>query len=123
MFYDGAKCKNGAGASVILISHEGDSMRYAIQIDFIDPTPTNNIAEYEGLLTSLRIAITLGVKRLLVKGDSEVVAKQTSKDYQATNKNMAAYLQAYKWLESKFDGLEVQFISRKLNSDADTLPS
>ena len=62
MFYDGAKCKNGAGAGVVLISPEGDAMRYAIQIDFTDPTPTNNIAEYEGLLTSLRIAISLGVR-------------------------------------------------------------
>jgi ribonuclease HI len=55
-------------------------MRYAIQIDFTDPTPTNNIAEYEGLLTGLWIAISLGVKWLLVKGHSEVVAKQTNKD-------------------------------------------
>ena len=56
-----------------------------------------------------------------MKGDSEVVTKQTSKDYRATNENMAAYLQAYKQLESKFDGLEVQYIPRKLNSDADML--
>ena len=93
------------------------------KIDFTDPTPTNNIAEYEGLLTSLRIAISLGIKWLLVKGDSEVVAKQTSKDYRATNENMAVYLLAYRRLESKFDGLEVQYIPRKLNSDADTLAS
>ena len=98
-------------------------MRYAIQIDFNDRTPTNNIAEYEGLLTGLRIAISLSIKWLLVKGDSELLATQTNKDYRATNKNMAAYLQAYKWLESKFDGLEVQFILRKLNSDADMLAS
>jgi len=65
MFYDGAKYKNGARAGVILISPEGDAMRYAIQIDFTNPTPTNNIAEYEGLLTGLRIAISLGIKRLL----------------------------------------------------------
>jgi len=55
MFYDGAKCKNSAGARVILISPEGDAMRYAIQIDFNNPTPTNNIAEYEGLLTGCHI--------------------------------------------------------------------
>ena len=75
MFYDGAKCKNGAGARVILISPEGDAIRYAIQIDFNDPTPTNNIAEYVGLLTGLWIATSLGVKQLLVKGDLEVVTK------------------------------------------------
>jgi ribonuclease HI len=53
MFDDGAKCKNGAGAGVILISPEGDAMMYAIQIDFTDPTPTNNIVEYEGILIGL----------------------------------------------------------------------
>jgi ribonuclease HI len=93
MFYDGSKCKNGTGARVVLISLEGDAMRYTIQIHFTNPTQTNNIAEYEGLLTGLRIAISLGVRWLLVKGDSEVVAKQTSKGYQAMNENMAAYLQ------------------------------
>ena len=73
---------------------EQNAMRYTIQIDFNDPTPTNNIAEYEGLLTGLWIAISLGVKWLLVKGDLKVVAKQTSKDYRATNENTAAYLLA-----------------------------
>ena len=75
MFFDGAKCKNGAGAGVVLISLEGDTMRYAIQIGFTDLTPTNNIAKYEGLLTRMQIAISLGIRRLLVKGDSEVVAQ------------------------------------------------
>ena len=45
MFYNGAKCKNGAGAGVVLVSPEGDSLRYAIQIDFTNPTPTSNIAK------------------------------------------------------------------------------
>ena len=58
-----------------------------------------------------------------MKGDSKVVAKETSKDYRATNENMASYLQAYRWLESKFDRLEVQFILRKYNTDVDSLAS
>jgi hypothetical protein len=36
---------------------------------------------------------------------------------------MASYLQAYQRLESKFDGLEVQYIPRKYNIDADSLAS
>ena len=102
---------------------EGVAIRYTIQINFTDSTPTNNIAEYEGLLTGLRIAISLGIKWLLMKGDLDVVAKQTNKDYRATNENMAVYLLAYRWLESKFDRLEVQYILRKLNLDVDTLDS
>ena len=81
MFSNGAKCKNSIGARVVLVSLEGDTLRYAIQIDFTNPTLTNNIAKYEGMLPSLRIAISLGIQRLLVKGDSEVVVQQTSKGY------------------------------------------
>ena len=45
MFYDGANCKNGVGVGVVLVSPEGDALRYAIQIDFTNPTPTSNIAK------------------------------------------------------------------------------
>ena len=77
----GVKNQNSAGAGVVLVSPEGDALRYAIQINFTNPTSTNNIAEYEGLLTSLRIAIPLGIRNLLVKRDSDVVVQQTSKGY------------------------------------------
>jgi ribonuclease HI len=80
MFYDGAKCKNGTRL-VVLVSPEGDALRYTIQINFTNLTLTNNIIEFEGLLTGLRIAISLGIQRLLVKGDSEVVTQQASKGY------------------------------------------
>jgi ribonuclease HI len=31
---------------------------------------TNNTAEYEGLLAGLRIATKLGIKKLIIRGDS-----------------------------------------------------
>ena len=42
---------------------------------------TNNTAEYEGLLASLRITADLGVKKLIVGGDSQLVLRQVNKDY------------------------------------------
>ena len=53
MFYDGVKCKNSVGAGVVLVSPDGDALRYAIQIDFTNQARTNNIAGYEGRLTAL----------------------------------------------------------------------
>ena len=41
----------------------------------------NNMAEYEGLLAGLRAATGLGVCRLLVQGDSQLVVNQVSKEY------------------------------------------
>jgi ribonuclease HI len=43
----------GAGAGIMLIRPEGDMLKYAIQIEF---SATNNIVEYKGLVTGLRLA-------------------------------------------------------------------
>jgi probable phosphoglycerate mutase len=60
----------GAGASVMLISPKGNRLHYAICLHF---PASNNIAEYEGLVNGLRIAIELGATRLYVYGDSRLV--------------------------------------------------
>jgi ribonuclease HI len=51
---------------------EGDILKYAIQPEFL---ATNNIAEYTRLITGLRQAKDLGIQRLLIRGDSQMVAK------------------------------------------------
>jgi ribonuclease HI len=44
---------------VVLISPEGDILKYVIQLEF---PAINNIAEYEGLVTGLRLAKELGIR-------------------------------------------------------------
>ena len=39
---------------------------------------TNNAMEYEGLLAGLRAAIGLGIDKIIVKGDSQLVIKQVT---------------------------------------------
>nr|AAX96256.1 retrotransposon protein, putative, Ty3-gypsy sub-class [Oryza sativa Japonica Group]ABA93298.1 retrotransposon protein, putative, Ty3-gypsy subclass [Oryza sativa Japonica Group] len=58
----------------ILTSPSINQFKHAIHLNF---RATNNTAEYEGLLAGIRAAATLGVKRLIVKGDSELVTNQT----------------------------------------------
>jgi ribonuclease HI len=72
MYFNGSYTLKGAGAGVMLIPPEGDMLKYAIQIDF---SATNNIAEYEGLVTGLQLVKELGIQRLLIWGDSQLVAK------------------------------------------------
>jgi ribonuclease HI len=50
MYFNGYYTLKGAGAGVVLIPLEGDILKYAIQLKF---PATNNIAEYEGLITGL----------------------------------------------------------------------
>ena len=62
--------KTGAGAGLHFISPLGVHMRYVVRLHF---PASNNMVEYEALLSGLRIAIELGVKRLDVRGDSQLV--------------------------------------------------
>jgi ribonuclease HI len=66
--------KTGAGAGLLFISPLGEHMRYAVRLHF--PT-SNNMAEYEALLYGLRIAIETGIKRLDVRGDSQLVSTRS----------------------------------------------
>jgi ribonuclease HI len=54
MYFDESYTLKGAGAGVILTPPpEGDILKYGIYLDF---PATNNITEYKGLVTGLRLA-------------------------------------------------------------------
>jgi ribonuclease HI len=67
MYFNGSYTLKGAGAGVVLIPSEGDILKYAIQLEF---PATNNIVEYEGLVTGLRLAKDLSIQQLLIRDDS-----------------------------------------------------
>jgi hypothetical protein len=83
MYFDGAFSLQGAGAGVLLVAPTGEHLKYVVQMHFPREQATNNTAEYEGLLAGLRIVVDLGIKRLIIRGDSQLVVKQVNKDYQS----------------------------------------
>nr|ABA99910.2 retrotransposon protein, putative, unclassified [Oryza sativa Japonica Group] len=108
----------GAGAGVTLTSPSGDVLRYLVRLDF---RATNNMAEYEGLLAGLRVAAGLGIRRLLVLGDSQLVVNQVSKEYQCSDPQMDAYVRQVQRMEHHFDGIELRHVPRRDNAVADEL--
>jgi hypothetical protein len=50
MYFDGFYTLKGAGVGVVLIPVEGDILKCVIRLEFL---ATNNITEYEGLVTDL----------------------------------------------------------------------
>ena len=68
----------------------------------------NNTTKYEGLLAGLRIAEDLGVKKLIVRGDSQLVVRQINKDYQSPL--MEAYVDEVRKLEERFDGIQAEHV-------------
>jgi ribonuclease HI len=118
MYFDGSYTLKGAGAGVVLIPPEGDVLKYAIQLEF---SATNNIAKYEGLVNGLRLAKDLGIRRLLIKEDSQLVAKKVQKEYDCNSEMMVKYLAEVCRMEKFFDGFKVWYVPRLDNHDADHL--
>jgi ribonuclease HI len=58
MYFDGSLMKTGAGVGLLFISPLRVHMHYIIWLHF---PASNNVAEYEALITGLHIAVELGV--------------------------------------------------------------
>jgi ribonuclease HI len=99
-----------AGAGLLFVSPLGEHMWYAVRLHF--PT-SNNMAEYEALLCGLKIAIEIGVKRLDVRGDSQLVIDQVMKNASCHDDKMEAYCRAVRALEDKFYGIELNHVPRR----------
>src|SRR5438128_8937306 len=97
MYFDGSLMIEGAGAGIMLISSTGERLKYVLQLHFL---ASNNAAEYEALLHGLRIAISLGIRRLAVRGDSALAVNQVQKEYSCTSTKMSAYCQEVRKLEA-----------------------
>ena len=55
---------------MLLVAPSVEHLKYVVQMHFAREQATNNTAEYEGLLAGLGIATELGIKKLIIRGDS-----------------------------------------------------
>jgi ribonuclease HI len=118
MYFDGSLKLEGAGAGVLLIFPKGEQLKYVLQIFW---KVSNNEAEYEALLHGLRLAISLGIKRLLVYDDPAVIINEVNKSCDRNKEIMDAYCLEVRKLENKFYGLEFHHVVRDNNVAADVL--
>jgi ribonuclease HI len=119
MYFDGSKRIQGAGAGVVLISPQGDKLKYILRMSF--PQASNNEAEYEALLHGMKMAKACGATRLKIFGDSNLVVQQVMNRCNTINDNMMAYKNLYHYLKGTFDGCEVLHVSRNSNEESDNL--
>jgi ribonuclease HI len=114
MYFDDSLNLEGAGAGVLLIPPMVEQLKYVLQV-------SNNEAEYKALLHGLHLAASLGIKRLLVYGDSAVVINQVTKSWDRNKENMDAYCLEVRKLGNKFYGLEFHHVVRDNNVAVDVL--
>lgn len=82
---------------------------------------TNNVAEYEALIWGLETAQGLGITRLKVLCDSELVVRQVNGVYRVKHPNMRPLFLRTLELLRGFQEWEVRHVRREENSAADEL--
>jgi ribonuclease HI len=118
LFFDRSAHQQVGGAGVVLIDPNGDQVKYMVHLEF---KATNNMAEYEALIFGLSAALSLGIRQLLVKGDSQLIIKQVRGECCCNEPRLATYLLHVRKLKKDFTALELQHVPRSDNSVADEL--
>jgi ribonuclease HI len=118
MYFDGSIKLGGGGTGVLFISPRGEQLKYVFQTLI---KVSNNEAEYEALWHGLRLAVSLGIKQLLIYGDSLLVVQQVNKEWDINKDTMDAYVMEIRKLENKFSELEIHHVIRDNNVGADVL--
>jgi len=127
MYCDGACSgnpgKSGIGVVISVSDSESQNVedieRYSIS-EYIG-IATNNIAEYTAFVRGLEKVRSLGVKRISVFMDSELLVRQMTGVYKVKNKNLIPLWNKAKELLKGFDSYTIAHVRRELNEEADKL--
>lgn len=82
---------------------------------------TNNVAEYTALVEGLSLAAELGVKKLAVFSDSELMVKHMRGEYKVKHPDMIPLYQEAKRLAALFDHFAITHVRREQNKRADEI--
>ena len=114
---DGSSNRQANGASIVLLSPEGDKIECMVRNDF---STTNNEAEYKALVAGLDFAKATRAASVVIHCDSQVVTNQVNKDFKCKGERMKRYLEQVKRRVDDLQAKVVQ-IPRGENEQADHL--
>jgi ribonuclease HI len=119
IFTDGASRNNPgeAGAGIFILRDGKPVDKIARYLG----TTTNNIAEYQAAIIGLEQCVKLGASMVKLHADSELMVKQLNGQYKVKNEGLKPLHARVKELIAKIGTVEVQYIPRERNKEADAL--
>ena len=113
MYFDGATYHSRYGIGVLLISPHGDHILRSVRLAFGNYYPaTNNIVEYEACILGLETALELGIRRLEIFSDSNLVIRQIQGDWKTRDVKLRPYHAYLELLVGRFDDLSYTHLPR-----------
>jgi len=119
IYTDGASRNNPgeAGAGVYMLRDGEPFDRIARYLG----TTTNNVAEYTAAIIGLERAASAGARSVRLFADSELLVKQINGQYKVKNEGLKPLHGKVKELIARIGRVEVQYIPREQNKEADAL--
>jgi ribonuclease HI len=118
--FDGGSRGNPGPAGIGVVVRAGDGTPLVTLGRFIGRA-TNNVAEYRALITALQKARELGAKKVVVRGDSELVVKQMRGEYRVKNADLRTLYDEAQDLIGQFSHATIDHNYRHKNALADKL--
>src|SRR5262245_10478069 len=111
MHIDGAARGNpGPAAYAVVLQRPG---REVVEEAETIGNATNNVAEYTALVEGLQLATELGVKKLAVFSDSELLVKQMRGEYRVKNEDLKPLYDEAKQLAAGFEKFVITHVRRE----------
>ncbi len=82
---------------------------------------TNNIAEYSALIRGLEEARSMGIRKIKIFLDSELLVKQMNGIYRVRNGRLVPLFNRAKEILEAFESYKITHIRRERNKEADSL--
>jgi ribonuclease HI len=120
LFADGGSRGNPgpAASGAVLLDPSGELIE---EIGAFLGVATNNVAEWTALILGLEAAARLGIRRLGVRLDSELVVKQLAGEYRVKHAGLQPLYERARRLLRDFAEVEIRHVPRKQNVLADAL--
>lgn len=107
-----------AAAGIVLRAEDGTPL---VTLGRFIGQATNNVAEYKGLILAMEEALKLGAKKVVIRGDSQLVIKQMRGEYRVKHPDMRILYDKAQELIRKFDHAKIEHNYRENNELADKL--
>ncbi|MCO5603894.1 hypothetical protein L7F22_058048 [Adiantum nelumboides] len=121
LLFDGAyhrQRNKAAGGFVILNKEKKEVLKKGIQLHLAH---SNNEAEYATLKAGLEECKSMGIRRLMVKGDALLIVRQVQGTWACKNSKLLQWLHEVKLLMKNFEAIQIQYISHQHNKEADNM--
>jgi ribonuclease HI len=107
-----------AGIGVVLLAQDGTPL---VTLGRFIGRATNNVAEYTALIVGLQEAKKLGARKIIIRGDSELIIKQMRGEYRVKHPDMKVLCTQAQMLLKEFDEAKIEHNLRGKNVLADKL--